>query len=284
MSGLPRRQQSRRASPGQRRAAALRASRTDCAASATARSIATGARACTAGGPANGTARRATCLCVHCHSPHEPRFKPMCRGRRRRGRRDRAYRTAAMATRRSLAADQRGRRMATDEHTTDKMSRREFASVPRLRRPAGFLYRVRPAAAARDPARPAAHRQSRTGSASTPRSTARRDRLRCGTDARRAVRLRARPLALQRQPAVRRGVRGGEQPVARSAGAMDSRALDGQGQGHRLRRRRSVLRAGAGARAGTLLRADGLPALPQRALHEGLSRPARPGPSPTASS
>ncbi len=48
---LPRRRRPRLAAPGERRADPLRASRTCCAASATARSSATGGPACTAGGP-----------------------------------------------------------------------------------------------------------------------------------------------------------------------------------------------------------------------------------------
>ena len=58
---LPRRRRPRLAAPGERRAGAVRASRTGCAASATARSCATGGPACTGGAPATGTATRATC-------------------------------------------------------------------------------------------------------------------------------------------------------------------------------------------------------------------------------
>ncbi len=84
------------------------------------------------------------------------------------------------------------------------------------------------------------------------------------------VRLRARHLPVHRLPALRLRLRGGEQPVARPAGALDHGAPDGQGHGRRLRPRRRLLPAGAGARGGPLLRPGGVPAVPQRAVHEGV--------------
>ena len=72
---LPRCRPPRPAAPGERRAGVLRESLPCCAASATARSCATGAPACTAGGRASGMVTRRYLLCAHCHNPHQPRFK-----------------------------------------------------------------------------------------------------------------------------------------------------------------------------------------------------------------
>ncbi len=87
---------------------------------------------------------------------------------------------------------------------------------------------------------------------------------------RRAVRLRARHLALHRLPPLRLRLRQGEQPEPRSADPLDPRAGDGQGEGHRPRARQRLLRRGDGAAAGPLLPARRLPAVRQPALREEL--------------
>ena len=83
---------------------------------------------------------------------------------------------------------------------------------------------------------PAPSGATRIGSGRT--TTVRAD----GPLARGRVRLRARPLALHRLPALRLRLRRGEQPVARPADPLDPRARDGEGEGRRLRARRPVLR------------------------------------------
>ena len=162
--------------------------------------------------------------------------------------------------------------MATDQSHGDAAS--AGASSPR------WPPRPRPGSSSRPAARGGCTRFPRIGCARRSRDWERdyseqygkaRHRLRSRADAGRAVRLRARSLALQRLPPLRRRLRRGEQPVARSADPVDPRAVDGQGQGHRLHRRRSLLRAGRSPRAGPLLRADRLSALPESALHQGLS-------------
>ena len=60
----------------------------------------------------------------------------------------------------------------------------------------------------------------------------------------RRLRLRARPLALHRLPALCVRLREGEQPVARPADPVDPRPRDGEGQGHRLRGGQPLLQPG----------------------------------------
>ena len=74
---LPRRGQPRQAPPGQRRAACRSRSRTGCAGSATARSTATGAPACTAAAAGSWNGHKQYLLCAHCHNPHQPHFQPI---------------------------------------------------------------------------------------------------------------------------------------------------------------------------------------------------------------
>ncbi len=90
-------------------------------------------------------------------------------------------------------------------------------------------------------------------------------------DGRRRVRLRPRSLPLRRLPPLRLRLRPREQPVARPADPLDPGARDGQGQRHRLRRVRHLLRSRRSSRAREVLSPGGVPAVPQPRLRQGLS-------------
>ena len=82
---------------------------------------------------------------------------------------------------------------------------------------------------------------------------------------------------------LRRRLREGKQPIPRPASAVDSCAVDGQGQGHRLHRCRSVLlsRRKCPSRTGSTSRWPASTAGTRRARRSVRSAPR--GPSPTAS-
>ena len=122
----------------------------------------------------------------------------------------------------------------TPDSTGPKVSRRQFASCAAAAA-AGFLL------TGCGPRR--LHEMPRDRLKDAIREMERRYAQQFGTDgdrvgraaaAGRRVRLRARPLALHRLPALRLRLRRGEQPVARPAGAVDPRARDGEGEGRRL--------------------------------------------------